>query len=632
MPIIKNHPAGITAETDPLSLKKDGSNSPTADIGWGGFKITGLNTAAPTADGDASNKKYVDDQISGLSLGEVNTASNLAGDEGLASTKVGSDLPFKSLTAGTGISLGSDANAITITADAHALGGAQHSADTLANLNTKVSDATLIDTGDSRLSDDRTGSGLRSATTVVSVSAATAPTSGQVLTASSTTLAAWATPSAAGATIALDNLASVAINTSLISDTTNTDDIGSNAIRWRTGYFGTSVGIGIDPAVELHVFDPSGQAQIRIESSSTDTARMELRSGPDATSSKGTISIFDSSTLVAIWNVEQDTEEDSAKASIYTNNAGAGVVKQFEVKKDGVVDIFNNVLDMNTHKITNVVDPTSDQEVATKKYVDDNAGAASSGIVNGIQLSDGSGGFADDAANLFWDNSSKELGIGTNTPFGELHVLNDTLGTRINLETTGADKSVQMDLRGNQSVDQALSSQLNLMNKGVQNSRIRNIRDGADNSGRLELQTSNAGVLTTKLSVDPDGKVGIGTTDPSEVLDVVGNIEINGQAFSVANALTPAASIATDCNDGNTHTVTLDQDSTLAAPSNLKAGATYLWTITQDSSVRTLAFASVFKFPGGTAPTMSVGSGAIDVISGISDGTNIYATFQQDFS
>lgn len=38
----------------------------------------------------------------------------------------------------------------------HSLGGAEHSADTLANLNLKISDATLIDTGDSRLSDART--------------------------------------------------------------------------------------------------------------------------------------------------------------------------------------------------------------------------------------------------------------------------------------------------------------------------------------------------------------------------------------------------------------------------------------------------------------------------------------------
>lgn len=38
----------------------------------------------------------------------------------------------------------------------HALGGISHNPDTLANLNGKISDATLIDTGDSRLSDART--------------------------------------------------------------------------------------------------------------------------------------------------------------------------------------------------------------------------------------------------------------------------------------------------------------------------------------------------------------------------------------------------------------------------------------------------------------------------------------------
>lgn len=48
---------------------------------------------------------------------------------------------------------------------------------------------------DARLSDDRTAGGLRSATTVVAVSGATAPSSGQVLTATSSTAATWQTPS-----------------------------------------------------------------------------------------------------------------------------------------------------------------------------------------------------------------------------------------------------------------------------------------------------------------------------------------------------------------------------------------------------------------------------------------------------
>lgn len=46
----------------------------------------------------------------------------------------------------------------------------------------------------------------------------------------------WATPSASGANTALSNLASVAINTSLISDTNNTDDLGSAAILWANTY------------------------------------------------------------------------------------------------------------------------------------------------------------------------------------------------------------------------------------------------------------------------------------------------------------------------------------------------------------------------------------------------------------
>ncbi len=48
--------------------------------------------------------------------GEANTASNLAGDEGLFTVKAGVDLPFKSLSEGANITLSSDANTITITA------------------------------------------------------------------------------------------------------------------------------------------------------------------------------------------------------------------------------------------------------------------------------------------------------------------------------------------------------------------------------------------------------------------------------------------------------------------------------------------------------------------------------------
>jgi len=49
----------------------------------------------------------------------------------------------------------------------------------------------------------------------------------------------------ASASLALDNLSAVAINTSLISDTSNTDDLGSAAIPWRRAYLGTSAVFGL---------------------------------------------------------------------------------------------------------------------------------------------------------------------------------------------------------------------------------------------------------------------------------------------------------------------------------------------------------------------------------------------------
>jgi len=69
------------------------------------------------ADFYLSGEEPVLNFIRDAAAGEANTASNLAGDEGIFSSKVAVDLQFKSLTAGTNISLSSDANAITITND-----------------------------------------------------------------------------------------------------------------------------------------------------------------------------------------------------------------------------------------------------------------------------------------------------------------------------------------------------------------------------------------------------------------------------------------------------------------------------------------------------------------------------------
>lgn len=66
---------------------------------------------------------------------------------------------------------------------------------------------------------------------------------------------------AAGANTALSNLASVAINTTLVSDTNNTDDLGTSGINWRTGYFGTSI---FNPAYISKAADPADAGVLRL--------------------------------------------------------------------------------------------------------------------------------------------------------------------------------------------------------------------------------------------------------------------------------------------------------------------------------------------------------------------------------
>ncbi len=96
-------------------------------------------------------------------------------------------------------------------------------------------------------------------------------------------------------------------------------------------------------------------------------------------------------------------------------------------------------------------------------------------------------------------------------------------------------------------------------------------------------------------------------------------------------ALSDAATIATDASLGNVFTVTLGGNRTLGAPSNLLAGATYIWIVSQDGGgSRTLAYNSVFKFPGGVDPVLTTTASAVDIISGVSDGTNVYCSFILD--
>ncbi len=65
----------------------------------------------------------------------------------------------------------------------------------------------------------------------------------------------------------------------------------------------------------------------------------------------------------------------------------------------------------------------------------------------------------------------------------------------------------------------------------------------------------------------------------------------------------------------------------------MKNGATYYAIVKQDATgTRTLAYGSAYKWPGGTAPTLSTTGNDIDILTFISDGTSLFGVGQLDFS
>lgn len=99
-------------------------------------------------------------------------------------------------------------------------------------------------------------------------------------------------------------------------------------------------------------------------------------------------------------------------------------------------------------------------------------------------------------------------------------------------------------------------------------------------------------------------------------------------------ALTDGSTITPDLADSNNFSVTLGGNRTLANPSNIVAGQSGSFFITQDGTgSRTLAYGSYYDFAGGTAPTLSTTASAVDRIDYVvRTATSIHAVFTANYS
>lgn len=124
----------------------------------------------------------------------------------------------------------------------------------------------------------------------------------------------------------------------------------------------------------------------------------------------------------------------------------------------------------------------------------------------------------------------------------------------------------------------------------------------------------------------------LGGSDEIDVTDLpgAGGGGDAGPSFD-PQTLVDGANISWDMDDGGSADVTLAGNRTLDNPTNMVDGAIYRLRIIQDGTgTRTLAYGAAYLWPGGVAPTLTATAGAVDIITWLCDGTNMYckgATF-----
>tara|TARA_A100001201_G_C4094947_1_gene203385 strand:+ start:1040 stop:2914 length:1875 start_codon:yes stop_codon:yes gene_type:complete len=167
---------------------------------------------------------------------------------------------------------------------------------------------------------------------------------------------------------------------------------------------------------------------------------------------------------------------------------------------------------------------------------------------------------------------------------------------------------------------------------------INTVVDGLDFATSAELATVSSALATSIANHLPlAGGTITGTVSAQSVyVSALGantsatlgkRIRMDGAAVADIVSLTDGTSIAINFNDGQNFAVQLTDNRTLENPTNCVPGQTGSIFVIQDGTgSRTLSFGANYKFPGGTAPTLSTGASACDRIDYITfTSSNVHA-------
>ena len=146
------------------------------------------------------------------------------------------------------------------------------------------------------------------------------------------------------------------------------------------------------------------------------------------------------------------------------------------------------------------------------------------------------------------------------------------------------------------------------------------LRLGAGNDFRLIHDGTDNIIGSYSTTADLLFKTG-STSSPTTALTIDENqtSTFSGQLGSALETQTDVdTTVTVDCDNGNVHHLTVDGNITTLTVNNPEEGFWYHFVIEQaGTGSYTVAWPASFKWPGGSAPTLSTAVGAVDVIHGV---------------
>ena len=428
--------------------------------------------------------------------------------------------------------------------------------------------------------------------------------------------------------------------TSQISGATVTGTSGQfTTLTATTGVFTTSIS-GATISGDLGLFSTISGSQGFFSSS---------LSVPSGTASSPSIS-FNGDSNTGLYSSAADTVAISTGGSgrLFVDASGNVAVDTNTL----YVDAVNNRVGIGTTSPTKKLQVEDTSATSTSTFANVIArfvGAASNGDAN-IQFSNGV-------------NSSANIGIagGANLYFGldgvERARIDSSGRLLVGTSTTlGGTGSIKLEVANGNSltssfVANAFANSYQFV-KSRSSSALGTIVQNGDEVGNVDW-SGDDGTSTPKLVAriqafvdgtpganDMPGRLVFSTTadgasSPTERVRISQNgvVTVKNGAVAEIGTLADGATVTPDFAANCNFTLTISGSRTLANPTNITAGQTGSIFIIQGSGSNTLSWGSYWDFTGGTAPTLSTASGAVDRVDYVvRTSTSIHTVFTANYS